>query len=264
MAGGDGIEIAYFGYNAFVVSFGPFRLVIDPGASLYLPDRLAPLIPAQALAGATHLLVTHGDPDHHWHSDRVARATGAALICNADMLRDIGGRRLMLGPRDRGLAFTTDLPRVFTLSPGEKIEAEGLQVRGWPGRHGPLPLPFGLKLRPAPGRRLGHGEMVFEIAGAGRRLVVFGDTVLLPEAWDGMERPDLALVPIGGAPTMTADEAAGVIAQLRPRAVVPCHYDCPALFSRAYNPVDPAPFCTQVQAAGVRCLPLGSGETALA
>lgn len=74
--------------------------------------------------------------------------------------------------------------------------------------------------------------MVFELAIGPYRIVVFGDTVLMPGAWDSIIGPDLALIPIGGEPTMTADEAANVVAAMRPRLVIPCHYDCPALFRR--------------------------------
>jgi L-ascorbate metabolism protein UlaG (beta-lactamase superfamily) len=258
------MDIAYFGYNAFIIETGTAKLVIDPGASLYLPDRFNPIIPPARCAGATHILVTHGDPDHHWHTDRVANDTGAMVICSADMVLGEGRAARMLGPRDRGLAFTLSLPRLRTVSVGQTIDAEGLQVTGYPGRHGPLPVklgPFEFKLRAGPGKRLGHGEMVFDVKVGSFRIVVFGDTALIPGAWDAICGPDLALIPIGGDPTMTDDEAAGVIAAMCPRLVVPCHYDCPALFSRAYNPVDPGPFEASAIAAGSRCAALSPGES---
>ena len=259
------MNITYFGYNAFVIETGTVKLVIDPGASLYLPHRLKPIIPPARCAGATHVLVTHGDPDHHWHTDRVAKETGAMVICGADMVRGEGREARMLGPRDRGLAFTLSLPRLRTVRIGETIDAEGVLVTGYPGRHGPLPVrlgPFEFKLKPGPGERLGHGEMVFELAIGPYRIVVFGDTVLMPGAWDCIIGPDLALIPIGGEPTMTADEAANVVAAMRPRLVIPCHYDCPALFRRAYNPVDPDPFAASVVAAGSGCAALRPAESA--
>lgn len=258
------MNITYFGYNAFVIETGTVKLVIDPGASLYLPDWFKPIIPPARCKGATHVLVTHGDPDHHWHTDRVANDTGAIVICGADMVRGEGSEARMLGPRDRGLAFTLSLPRLRTVRVGETVDADAVQVTGYAGRHGPLPVrlgPFEFTLKPGPGERLGHGEMVFEIAITPYRIVVFGDTVLMPGAWDSIVGPDLVLIPIGGEPTMTDDEAADVVAALRPRLVVPCHYDCPALFSRAYNPVDPEPFVGSVTAAGSRCTALRPGES---
>lgn len=63
-------------------------------------------------------------------------------------------------------------------------------------------------------------------------------------------------------PTMTDDEAADVVAMMHPRLAIPCHYDCPALFRRVYNPVDPDPFIASVTAAGSDCAALRPGESA--
>ena len=56
----------------------------------------------------------------------------------------------------------------------------------------------------------------------GIRYYVAGDTDALKEL--SSLRCDVALVPIGGTYTMTAKEAAGLINEMKPSAVIPTHY----------------------------------------
>ena len=74
--------------------------------------------------------MTHGDPDHYWHTDRVAKASDATVICNKTMVKDINGQALMFGPRDKGLAFTTEFNKVHTLSIDESIKIDDMSITG--------------------------------------------------------------------------------------------------------------------------------------
>ncbi len=89
---------------------------------LLYPWRFTSLIPKSEWSRITHILVTHGDPDHHWHTDRVAKISGAPVICNSTMLRNVNGIEKMLGPRSRVLAFTAELANVATLGVGEESD----------------------------------------------------------------------------------------------------------------------------------------------
>ena len=108
--------------------------------------------------GYNAFTITHGDPDHHWHTDRLAAHAGAWVVCSETMVTNRQGRELMLGPRDRGLAFTTHVDKLRVLGVGQTIEVEGLSVTGLKTSHGPLTMRLGCftkTLSPGPGERIG-------------------------------------------------------------------------------------------------------------
>jgi len=57
----------------------------------------------------------------------------------------------------------------------------------------------------------------------------FGQTALRPEQRDAIGPVDLLFLPIGGGPTIGADQAAEITRALGPRWVVPMHYRTPAI-----------------------------------
>jgi len=67
------VKITHYLYNAFLVEEGGTKVAIDPGQNLWIFD-LRSLIPEEEWSSVTHIVITHGDPDHHWQSDRVAEA----------------------------------------------------------------------------------------------------------------------------------------------------------------------------------------------
>jgi hypothetical protein len=72
------------------------------------------------------------------------------------MVRNIHGKPLMLGPRDKGLAFTTSIKKLHTISVDETIQVDGLSVTGIKATHGPLTFkfgPFSKTVRPGPEER---------------------------------------------------------------------------------------------------------------
>ena len=84
------MEITYYGYNSFLIKTEDKKIAIDPGGSLYLlKGWLKSLIPENEWDGITHIFVTHGDPDHYWHVDRVADQSNASVICHKSMLRKV-------------------------------------------------------------------------------------------------------------------------------------------------------------------------------
>ena len=124
------MKISFYGYNAFLIESGDKKVAIDPGALCFYWFRFTSLIPKSEWESITHIFVTHGDPDHYWHADKVAKASNAPVICNKTMLRDVNGKALMLGPRNKGLAFTTKFNNLQTLSVGETIAIDGMSITG--------------------------------------------------------------------------------------------------------------------------------------
>jgi len=261
------MRIKFYGYNAFLIETEDKKIAIDPGALFFYWFRFTTLIPKTEWPDITHIFVTHGDPDHYWHTDRVAQASKAPVICNKTMLREVSGKSLMLGPRDKGLAFTTEFDKLFTLSVDETIEVDGMSITGIKTTHGELVLklgPFSKTVAPGPQERIGWGAIGFDINLNEKRIVNLGDTLLLESDWQAITEPDVLMIPIGGKSihnTMDVEDAIQAVKLMRPKLVIPCHYNCPGLFSKTYNPADDQLFKTAVEKAGSRCEILKIGDS---
>lgn len=72
------------------------------------------------------------------------------------------------------------------------------------------------------------------------------------------------MIPIGGRAfhnTMDEAEALQAVKIMQPKLVIPCHYNCPAFFSKKYNPADDQMFKTEVEKTGLKCAILHNGES---
>ena len=261
------MKITHYLYNAFVVESGDKKLAIDPGALFFYFFRFTTLIPASEWESITHIFVTHGDPDHYWHADRVAKASGAPVICNRTMVREVKGKTVALGPRDRGLAFTTSYEKVYLMSVGEIIHIDEMSISGVKTTHGELILklgPFSKTIKPGPEERIGWGAIGFHIQLGGKSIVNLGDTLLHATDWETINGPDVLMIPIGGKAvhnTMDVEEALQAVRVMRPKLVIPCHYNCPAFFTQKYNPADEVRFKSEVEKTGAECVILRKGES---
>ena len=261
------MNIKFCGYNAFLIESGDKKIAIDPGALFFYWFRFATLIPESDWESITHIFVTHGDPDHFWHADRVAKVSNAPVICNKTMLKEVDGEELMLGPRDKGLAFTTLFENVHALSVDETIQLDGMVVTGIKTTHGELVLkigPFSKVVKPGPDERIGWGAIGFDIELDGKRIVNLGDTLLHEKEWQNIQNPDLLMIPIGGKAihnTMDVPEAVQAVKIINPKLVIPCHYNCPAFFTKTYNPADDELFQTEVEKTGAQCEILHIGDS---
>ena len=224
-------------------------------------------LPKSEWKDITHIFVTHGDPDHYWHADRVAEASNAPVICNKTMTKSINGETLMLGPRDRGLAFTTPIKKLHTVSVDETIQLDGMSITGIKTTHGPLTFkigPFSKTLTPSPEERMGWGAIGFKIKLDGKSIVNLGDTLFHEKEWREIKNPDILMIPIGGKAvhnTMDEEEALQAVRIMKPKLVIPCHYNCPAFFSKNYNPANDKVFKKEVEKIEIECVILRKGDS---
>jgi L-ascorbate metabolism protein UlaG (beta-lactamase superfamily) len=259
--------IRFYGYNTFVIESGDKKVAIDPGALFFYWFRFTSLLPESEWNSITHILITHGDIDHYWHADRVAAASNAPVVCNETMLRNVDGRALMLGPRDRGLAFTTEFNKLHTLGVDETLEIDGISITAIKTTHGELVLklgPFSTTIKPGPGQRIGWGAIGFDIGLDGKRIINLGDTLLLEKEWQSIDEPDVLMIPIGGKTvhnTMDVGQALEAVKAMHPKLVIPCHYNVPGFFTKKYNPADDAMFKREVEKSGSKCVILDVGES---
>ncbi len=205
------MKITHYLYNSFLIEEGNAKVAIDPGQNLWLV-KLESLIPKSEWSTVTHIVITHGDPDHHWQSDRVAAASGAHVVCGKALTRIEDGRTLVVDPRGRELTSWVPFENVNPLDIGESVTLDGVKFDAIKSVHGPIAIPilgFKVKRQPGPDERVGLGSMAFKITIGHKSVLNLGDSLLLTE-WEGLA-PDVLMLPIGGLGnntwTMDVDDA---------------------------------------------------------
>lgn len=258
------MKIRHFLYNAFLIESEKTKIAIDPGQNLYM-FKLGSLIPKAEWKSITHLLVTHGDPDHYWQADRVAMAADVPLILNRTMVKQAGSETQILAPRGRGLQFVPFAGKVLPLDVSETINIEGVSIQGIKTVHGSVEFRiFGRKKRETPGphERVGFGAIGFKIQIKNKTIVNLGDSLLQNE-WAGLQ-PDILMLPIGGlgSHTWTLDttEALEAVRLMAPKQVIPCHYNAPFLWRKRMCPADDQQFKRDVEKLGIECSIMRYGD----
>ncbi len=162
---------------------------IDKPAVVYLdPWNLQPGAPA-----ADVILVSHDHQDHCSPEDVARlRKPGTVVIANPSAAAKLA-------------------PPVTVLRAGEETKAAGVRVRAVPAYN------IGKEYHP---KEAGHVGYVLALGG--ESLYFAGDTDRIPEM-KGLVC-DVALLPVSGVYTMTAEEAARAAGDLRVKVVVPMHY----------------------------------------
>ena len=82
--------------------------------------------------------------------------------------------------------------------------------------------------------------------------------------WQTINTPDVLMIPIGGMAvhnTMDVPDALRAVKIMRPKLVIPCHYNCPAFFTKTYNPADVSLFKEEVEKTGAKLVILQKGDS---
>lgn len=191
-------RVTYHGHSCFEIEHEQHRLIIDPFLS---GNPVAKVGPNQIRV--QHVLVTHGHGDHWGDTEAIARANGATVIgCN----------------------------ELATYAKSLGLSSHGLHIGG--AHH----FPFGrVQLTVAlhgtgggPSKLVYLGEAVGFLLSLGPfTLYHAGDTGLTYDMklLSEFHQVDLALLPIGDNYTMGIEDAARATNFIRPRKVVPMHYN---------------------------------------
>ena len=251
------MKIRHFLYNSFLIENGNNKIAIDPGQNLWIFNP-GSLIPKTEWESITHILITHGDPDHHWQSDRVAQASSAPVVCGKDLAKVEDGKTLLVDPRGKGLTSWVPFKKVHPLDIGESVVLGDVEIEAIKSVHGPISVPvlwFRIKKQPGPGERVGIGSVGFKITLDGKTIVNLGDSILLKD-WAGL-KPNVLMLPIGGLGdntwTMDVSDALEAVKLIAPKKVVPCHYNVPFLWQKNIAQADDQLFKREVETLGIEC-----------
>ncbi len=261
-----GLRISYYEYNAFIIEYGGKRVAIDPGATFAYYFQFHSVIPKSIWPAVSHIVITHGDPDHYWFAHKMAKVSGAPVIMNRTMMKETPKGPKALGPRSRGLKFDWNLASPELFAPGETRNVDGIRFTAVKTTHGPLSLRMGPFVKveyPGPKERVGWGSLGFIMTWNGRTLVNLGDTLLEEEAWSSIVEPDVLMLPIGGKDagnTMGVEEAIEAVRLMKPGVVIPMHYNLRALFTNKYCPADAQEFRAGIEKLGSSCIVLTPGD----
>ncbi|SLN46122.1 metal-dependent hydrolase [Roseisalinus antarcticus] len=197
------MKITWLGHGSFRIEIGDQVLLIDPwlNGNPVFPDAER----AGAIAGATHILLTHGHGDHASEVLAISEETGAPICCCHEL------SELWIGPAGgKAIAF----------GKGGTLALGDVAVSMVHALHSSS-LDF-LEDPPPAGSEAG-----FVIRGEGHAIYVSGDTDVMSDMELIARRyaPDIGILCAGGHFTMDMDGAAFAARTFfNFKMVIPCHY----------------------------------------
>ncbi|ROU03455.1 metal-dependent hydrolase [Histidinibacterium lentulum] len=210
------MKIVWLGHSAFRIEIGGEVLLIDPwleGNPAFPSDRRA-----EAISGATHILLTHAHGDHASEVPSVAADTSAPVCCVHELaelwLKPAGVEARAFG---KGGTLALDGCTVTMVTAAHSSSLDFLEN----------PPPAG-------------GEAGFVIRGEGRSVYVSGDTDVMADMAQIAARhaPDVGILCCGGHYTMDMEGAAfAAKTYFDFRTVIPCHYGTFPILAQSADPL---------------------------
>ncbi|MBI1218253.1 MAG: metal-dependent hydrolase [Rhodobacteraceae bacterium] len=198
------MNITWLGHSGFRIEIEGAVLLVDPwltGNPMFPADRRA-----EAIAGATHILLTHGHGDHTGDSLTIAKEMGLPLVGIYDLISWWQAKEGV-----QGIGFNK----------GGTINLNGAKVTMVNACHsssvtGPDGAPI----------YAGH-ESGFMIAGEGHTIYISGDTDVMADmgVFQALHAPDIGILSAGGHFTMDMKRAAYAAKTFFAfKTLIPCHY----------------------------------------
>jgi L-ascorbate metabolism protein UlaG (beta-lactamase superfamily) len=164
-----------------------FRIAAGGKVIYFDPYQLKSNVPADIV------FITHGHFDHCSMDD-----INAIVRASTVMVSDAG-----CAPKLKG--------NVKVVKPGDKLKVDGMDVEAVPAYN------LNKKFHPKAEKMVGY---IIDFGGT--RLYLAGDTDFIPEM--KKIKADVAILPVGGTYTMTADEAVQAALAIAPQVAIPMHY----------------------------------------
>jgi len=223
------MKLTYGGHSTFLVEHDGHRLIIDPflsgnPAAVHKPEDIK----------VEAVLLTHGHGDHVLDAEAIARANDATIIAPNELALYFAAKGLKVHPMGIGGSRVFDFGKVkFTHAfHSSSVETENGHVY--------MGMPTGILLTMG-------GKTVYHAGDTG----LFGDMKMIGE----LEKPDVALLPIGDNFTMGPEDALVAATWIGAKTVVPMHYDTFGLITQ-----DGKAFAEQVTARGLHGVAMENGD----
>lgn len=197
------MNLTWLGHSGFRLEIADAVILIDPwltGNPMFPAARRA-----EALAGATHVLLTHGHGDHTGDTLAIAKQLKIPVVGIYDLIsywQEAEGID--------GIGFNK----------GGTVDLAGARVTMVPASHSS-------SLGGPNGPVYAGTEAGYMIAGEGHTIYVTGDTTIMADmGWMGeYHRPDIGILCAGGHFTMDMKAAAWAAKKYFDfKTVIPCHY----------------------------------------
>lgn len=188
--------IRFLGHSCIEIKTGEFNLLIDP----FLTGNPSAAVSADEL-NPDYILVSHGHSDHLGDAIEIAKRCDCTIITNYEIHEWLSAKGVKSHGMQHGGGFNFPFGRVkLTLA----FHGSSLPD----GSYGGNPAGFLITTK--------DGHTIYDAADTG----LFGDMALI-----GDEGVDLAFLPIGDNYTMGPDDALKAVRLIKPKKVVPIHYN---------------------------------------
>lgn len=197
------MKLTWLGHSGFRLEIENAVILIDPwltGNPMFPEERRA-----EAISGATHILLTHGHGDHSGDALAIARECNIPIVGIYDLISSWQTHHGI-----EGIGYNK----------GGTVELGGAMVTMVNATHSS-------SIEGAEGPVYAGHESGYMIAGEGRVIYVSGDTDIMADmAWMGeFHKPDVGILSAGGHYTMDMERAAWAARKyFNFKTIIPCHY----------------------------------------
>lgn len=211
------MKIIWLGHSGFRIETGDQVLLVDPwlrGNPSFDEARFD-----EAIAGATHILVSHGHGDHSSGAAEIARATGAPVVGIYDWATWVGETEgiEVIGFNKGGTVKLGDVAVTMVAA----AHSSSVTVEGRPMYVG--------------------AEAGYMIEAEGKTIYFMGDTDVMADmaVFEELHQPEIGIVPVGGHFTMDVARAAFACRRFFDfKTVIPCHYKTFPLLAQSAADMD--------------------------
>lgn len=191
------VTVTWHGHATFTLDFDGTKVVVDP---FFAPNNPAASKTSSEVS-ADFILQTHGHADHIADTVALAKRTGAQVISNVEICNWIGAH---------------GYENVWAMNTGGCYDFPFGRVK----------MTHALHSSGLPDGSYGGNPGGFIISTTEKNIYISGDTALFSDmSLIGKVGIDLAIVVTGDNFTMGPQDALASLAYLKPKVVIPCHYN---------------------------------------